>query len=67
MMIAPARLASRMSLSVIAPTPRWMTLDLHFGGGQLLQRVGECFRRTALVGLDDDLQRAGCARPPSAP
>ena len=39
---------------------------LYFGVRQLRQRVGECFRRTALVGLDEDAQRAlltsGCRR-----
>ena len=29
-------------------------LDLHLAGRQTDERIGERFRRTALVGLDDD-------------
>ena len=55
-----------MSLSVIAPTPRWMTSTCDFVVGQLAERVGERFRRTALVRLDDDAERPLLARPPPA-
>ena len=33
-------------------------LDLHFGIRELLQCVGERFRRSALVSLDEHLERA---------
>ena len=36
--------------------------DLHFAGRQTDECVGECFRRTALVRLDDDVQRVRDAR-----
>ena len=54
MMIAPDALASSTSLSVIGADAAVHDLDLHLGGRELRQRVGQRFGRAALVGLDDD-------------
>ena len=55
-MMAPDALASRTSLSVMAPTPRCTTSTRTSRRAELRQRVGERFGRAALVGLDDDRQ-----------
>ena len=41
----------------MAPTPRWMTSTCTSALESCGQRVGERFRRAALVGLDDELER----------
>ena len=48
--------ASSTSDSLIAPTPLWMMRIFTLLVAQLRERVGEHFRRTLHVGLDDDRQ-----------